>query len=257
LHERVASIAGDPKRADILVAGAGVLLAMMNQLELDYVFVSGRGLRDGLMVDLLRKNHPAYIGTWTEEVNRSESIEEVGEKYNYDKTHSQQVARIAVSLFAQMRDLHGLPDRYSNLLYAAAMLHDIGLFIAYSKHHKHTYYLIKSSGPGSFDASELDIIANIARYHRKSHPSPKHLPFVQLSSAQQDAVRKLSAILRVADGLDYGRQCRVREIQVKTRAENVLEIRLSGTGDMADEIHSASGKGGLMSEVYGMEVVFA
>jgi len=229
----------------------------MDQLKFDYVFVSARGLRDGLMVDLLRKNYPAFIGTWTEEENRSESIEEVGEKYNYDKIHSQQVARIALSLFEQMRELHGLADRYSSLLYAAAMLHDIGLFIAYSKHHKHTYYLIKSSGPSSFDASELDIIANIARYHRKSHPSPKHLPFVQLSSAQQDIVRKLSAILRVADGLDHGRQSRVREIKVKTKPEKVLEIRLSGNGDLTDEIHCASDKGGLMSEVYGMEVVFA
>jgi len=105
--------------------------------------------------------------------------------------------------------------------------------------------------------SELDIIANIARYHRKSHPSPKHLPFVQLSSAQQDIVRKLSAILRVADGLDYGRQSRVREIHLESKAEKVLEIRLSGTGDMADEIHCASDKSGLMREVYGMEVVFA
>jgi exopolyphosphatase/guanosine-5'-triphosphate,3'-diphosphate pyrophosphatase len=209
------------------------------------------------MVDLLRKSHPAFMGTWTEEANRSESIEEVGEKYNYDKTHSQQVARLALSLFEQMRELHGLPDRYSSLLYAAAMLHDIGLFIAYPKHHKHTYYLIKSSGPSSFDAIELDIVANIARYHRKSHPSPKHLPFAQLSTAQQEIIRKLSAILRVADGLDYGRQSRVREIQIKTKPEKVLEIRLSGTGDMTDEIHSASDKGGLMSEVYGMEVVFA
>jgi exopolyphosphatase / guanosine-5'-triphosphate,3'-diphosphate pyrophosphatase len=257
LHERVASIVGDPKRADILVAGAGVLLAIMIQLELDYVFVSGRGLRDGLMVDMLRKSYPAYIGAWTEEANRSESVEEVGEKYNYDKTHSQQVARLALSLFEQMRDLHGLPDRYSSILHAAAMLHDIGLFIAYPKHHKHSYYLIKSSGPNSFDAIELDIIANIARYHRKSHPSPKHLPFSQLSTVQQDVVRKLSAILRVADALDYGRQSRIREIQVKTRPEKVLEIRLGGTGDMADEIRSASDKAGLMSEVYGLEVVVA
>jgi exopolyphosphatase / guanosine-5'-triphosphate,3'-diphosphate pyrophosphatase len=254
LHERVASIAGDPKRADILVAGAGVLLAIMVQLELDYVFVSGRGLRDGLMVDLLRKNHPAYVGTWTEEANRSESVEEVGEKYNYDKAHSQQVARLARSLFEQMREQHGLPDKYSNLLHAAAMLHDIGLFIAYAKHHKHSYYLIKSWGTSSFDAAELEVIANIARYHRKSHPSPKHLPYAQLSPAQQDVVRKLSSILRVADGLDYGRQGRVQEIQVRSRPGKVLEIKISGIGELSDEVHSASDKSGLMSEVYGMKV---
>ena len=245
-----------PKRADILVAGAAVLLSMMTELELDYVFVSGRGLRDGLMVDLLRKNYPAYIGTWTEEAKRSESVEEVGEKYNYDKTHSQQVSRLALSLFEQMRELHGLPDRYSSILHAAAMLHDIGLFIAYQKHHKHSYYLIKSSGPSSFDAIELDMIANIARYHRKSHPSPKHLPFSQLSPVQQDVVRKLSAILRVADALDYGRQSKVREIQCKKKPKKVLAIRLGGTGDMTDEIRSAADKAGLMSEVYGMEIVF-
>ena len=255
LHERVDSIVGDPKRSDILVAGSAVLLATMTELDLDYIFVSGRGLRDGLMVDILRKNYPAYIGTWTEEADRSQSIEEFGEKYNYDKTHSQQVSRLALSLFEQMRDLHGLPDRYSSILHAAAMLHDIGLFIAYSKHHKHSYYLIKSSGPSSFDAIELDIIANIARYHRKSHPSLSHLPYSQLSPVQQDVVRKLSAILRVADGLDYGRQAKVREIQCKKRPGKVLALQLGGTGDMSDEIRSATDKTGLMKEVYGMEIV--
>lgn len=256
LHERVASIVGDPKRADILVAGSAVLLAAMTELELDYVFVSGRGLRDGLMVDILRKSYPAYVGTWTEEANRTQSVEEVGEKYNYDKAHSKQVSRLALSLFEQMRELHGLPDRYSNILHAAAMLHDIGLFIAYSKHHKHSYYLIKSSGPGSFDAIELDMIANIARYHRKSHPTLKHLPFSQLSVVQQDVVRKLSAILRVADALDYGRQAKVREIQCKKRPAKVLAIKLVGAGDMTDEIGSAIDKAGLMKEVYGMEIIF-
>jgi exopolyphosphatase/guanosine-5'-triphosphate,3'-diphosphate pyrophosphatase len=130
------------------------------------------------------------------------------------------------------------------------------LFIAYKKHHKHTYYLIKSSGPGSFDPMELDIIANIARYHRKSHPGTRHLPFAQLSSTQQDIVRKLSAILRVADALDYGRQSRVREIEIKKKPDKILAIRLEGTGDMTDEIRSAADKAGLLSEVYGMEVVF-
>src|SRR5712671_1458312 len=254
LHKRVASIVGDPRRADILVAGSAVLLSMMTELELDYVFVSGRGLRDGLMVDVLRKSYPAFIGNWTEEANPSQSVEEVGEKYNYDKTHSQQVSRLSLSLFEQMRDLHGLPDRYSSILHAAAMLHDIGLFIAYSKHHKHSYYLIKSSGPSSFDAIELDIIANIARYHRKSHPSPRHLPFGQLSSTRQDVVRKLSAILRVADALDYGRQSKIREIQCKKKPSGILAIRLGGNGDMTDEIRAATEKAGLLGEVYGLEV---
>jgi exopolyphosphatase/guanosine-5'-triphosphate,3'-diphosphate pyrophosphatase len=256
LKDRAALIAGDPRRADILVAGSAVLLAMMNELELDYIFVSPRGLRDGLMVDLLRRHYPAYTGAWTEEVDRSESIEEFGEKYNYDKTHCQQVSKLALTIFEQLRELHGLPDRYMNVLHAAAMLHDIGLFIAYPKHHKHSYYLIKSSGPSSFDAVELDLIANIARYHRKAHPSPKHLPFSQLTAVQQDVVRKLSAILRVADGLDYGRQCKVRKIECRRNGNRSLAIRLEGAGDLADEIRSAVDKVTLMNEVYSVETRF-
>jgi exopolyphosphatase/guanosine-5'-triphosphate,3'-diphosphate pyrophosphatase len=256
LKDRAALITGDPRRADILVAGSAVLLAMMNALDLDYVFVSARGLRDGLMVDLLQREYSAYTGAWTEDVERSESIEEFGEKYNYDKAHSQQVARLAVSLFEQLRDLHGLPDRYTKVLHAAAMLHDIGLFIAYAKHHKHSYYLIKSSGPSSFDAVELDLIANIARYQRKAHPSPKHLPFSQLSSLQQDVVRKLSAILRVADGLDFGRQAKVEQIEIRRINGRELCLHLLGKGDLTDEIRSASDKAELMNEVYALETVF-
>jgi len=256
LKERAALIAGDPRRADILVAGSAVLLAIMNKLALDYIFVSGRGLRDGLMVDLLRKRYAAYKGVWTEEAARSESIEEFGEKFNYEKAHCQHVSKLALSLFDQLRELHGLPDRYLNVLHAAAMLHDVGLFIAYPKHHKHSYYLIKSSGPGSFDPMELDLVANIARYHRKSHPSPKHLPFSQLSAVQQDVVRKLSAILRVADALDYGRQSKVQKIECRRTKAKILSIKLEGKGDFADEIRSASDKVGLMNEVYALKTVF-
>ena len=132
----------------------------------------------------------------------------------------------------------------------------MGVHISYERHHKHSYYLIKSSGPSSFDAVELDIIANIARYHRKSHPSPRHLPFSQLSSTQQDVIRKLSAILRVADALDYGRQSKIREIECRKKPSGILAIRLGGTGDLTDEIHAATEKAGLMGEVYGLEIRF-
>jgi exopolyphosphatase/guanosine-5'-triphosphate,3'-diphosphate pyrophosphatase len=255
LKDRVALVTDDQRRADILVAGSGVLLAMMTALKLDYVFVSSRGLRDGLMVDLLQKEHSGYSGGWMETASRSESVEEFGEKYNYDKAHCHQVSRLAVRLFEQMRELHGLPDRYVKVLHAAAMLHDIGLFIAYEKHHKHSYYLIKSSGPTSFDSAELDLIANIARYHRKAHPSPKHLPFSQLSPLQQDVVRKLSAILRVADGLDFGRQCKIEGLQCLPNGRT-LSIRLEGKGDLRDEIRSATHKAELMNEVYSLETRF-
>jgi exopolyphosphatase/guanosine-5'-triphosphate,3'-diphosphate pyrophosphatase len=255
LKERAALILDEPKRAEILVAGAAVLLTMMNEFDLDYVFVSRRGLRDGLMVDLLSEQFPQYTGAWTEEATRVESLEEIGEKYNYDKTHCKQVSRLALDLFNQLADLHGLPEKFSGLLNAAAILHDIGLFIGYPKHHKHSYYLIKSAAPAAFDQTELDIIANVARYHRKSHPSPKHLPFSQLSPFQQDVVRKLSALLRVADGLDYGHQSKVGSVKCKLNASKVMSIKAAGNADISQETGMAMEKSELMNEVFGVETV--
>ncbi len=249
------AILGDTKRGDILVAGATVLLSMLNHFKLDYVFVSRRGLRDGLMVDLLTQSYPNYEGSWRQELNRNESLEEIGEKYNYDKTHCQQVSRIAHRIFEETQKLHKLPEKFARILHAAAMLHDIGLFVGYPKHHKHSYYLIKSSVSGIFDEAELDLIANVARYHRKGHPTAKHIQFSQLSGFQQDVVRKLSAILRVADALDYDHQAKINDISCELRSRKRLKLHLSGKGDLSKAIDYALEKAELMSEIYDLNVV--
>src|SRR5205823_12428446 len=104
----------------------------------------------------------------------AESLEQIGQKYNFDVLHGRQVAQLALSLFYQLQKLHQLEEKHTSIRRAAAMLHDIGAFIAFPKHHKHSYYLIKSSRPSSSNKEDLDLIANVARYHRTSHPSPKH-----------------------------------------------------------------------------------
>ena len=190
--ERADMISGDPKRADIIVAGGLVLHEIMSEIGLDYIFVSARGLRDGLMVDLLQRQY-ANSGAWHPDADRSESLEQFCQKYSNDAAHSEHVSQLALSLFYQLQKMHKLPEKYTSIFHAAAMLHDIGLFIAGPKHHKHSYYLIKSSGMKSFNKLDLELVANIARYHRKAHPSQKHLGFSQLSPANQDVVRKLSS----------------------------------------------------------------
>jgi exopolyphosphatase/guanosine-5'-triphosphate,3'-diphosphate pyrophosphatase len=255
LSQRSALIAGDPKRADIIVAGGAVLLALMNHIGLDYLFVSNRGLRDGLMVDILRNYHPDHEASWSEEGARAESLEQVGEKYHYDAPHAYQVSQLALSLFYQLQDLHKLPEKYANILHAAAMLHDVGLFIAYPKHHKHSYYLIKSSGPISLNKSDLDLVANIARYHRKAHPTPKHLPFSQLAPDHQEAVRKLSGLLRIANGLDRRHESRVKEINCSLPRPKTVSIRVFGATDLNIEIEGAREKAQLMNEVFSVETI--
>jgi exopolyphosphatase/guanosine-5'-triphosphate,3'-diphosphate pyrophosphatase len=255
LEQRAALIAGDPKRADIVVAGGMVLHEIMSRLDLDYLFVSNRGLRDGVMVDLLKDYYSNAETAWSENGRRPETLDQVGEKYRYDAPHAYHVSHLALSLFFQLQELHKLPEKYAGILHGAAMLHDIGLFIAYPKHHKHSYYLIKSSGPNSYSKAELDLVANISRYHRKAHPSPKHLPFSQLSPADQEIVRRLSALLRVTDGMDRRHESRVKEVSSVLPRSKTLALKLCGVGDLKVEIEGAREKSELLNEVFNVEAV--
>jgi exopolyphosphatase/guanosine-5'-triphosphate,3'-diphosphate pyrophosphatase len=125
--------------------------------------------------------------------------------------------------------------------------------IAESKHHKHSYYLIKSSGMKSFNKLDLELVANIARYHRKAHPSQKHLGFSQLSPANQDVVRKLSSLLRVADALDFRREQRVESVSCGVKPK-VLTISIASATNVQEEITWAGKKGGLIQEVFNTEL---
>ena len=252
--ERAQMISGDPKRADIILAGGIVLHEIMSAIELDYLFVSRRGLRDGLMVDLLQRSYRGS-GAWHPDAERAESLEQVCQKYSYDVGHSRQVSQLALNLFYQLQPLHKLPEKYASILHAAAMLHDIGLFIAEGKHHKHSYYLIKSSGMKSFNKLDLELVANVARYHRKAHPSQKHLGFSQLAPVEKDVVRKLSALVRVADALDFRREQRVESVSCTLNKSKTLTMAIASPMNIRDEIEWAAKKGKLIQEVFNLDLV--
>jgi exopolyphosphatase / guanosine-5'-triphosphate,3'-diphosphate pyrophosphatase len=251
--ERASLISGDPKRADIIVAGGLVLYEIMAEIGLDYIFVSRRGLRDGLMIDLLQR-HYENSGSWDPDAERAESLEQVCQKYLYDAPHAHHVSQLALTLFYQLNDLHNLPEKCAGILHAAAMLHDIGLFIAEPKHHKHSYYLIKSSEINAFDKLDLDVVANIARYHRKAHPSQKHLGFSQLSPTNQTVVRKLSAILRIANAFDFKHDQKVGALTCALKRSKAVTVTVSGSANPSDEIESALDKGELFEEVFNLKL---
>ena len=252
--ERAAMISGDPKRADIIIAGGFVLYEIMSEIGLEYIFVSRRGLRDGLMVDLLQQRF-SESGPWHPDADRTESLDQVCQKYLYDAAHAHHVSQLALNLFYQLHELHGLPERYASILHAAAMLHDIGLFLAGPKHHKHSYYLIKSSGMNSFNRLDLDLVANVARYHRKAHPSPKHLGFSQLSPSNQDIVRKLSALVRVADAFDFKHSQQVDNLSCTFKKARTLTLSAASAADLKEEIRWAGQKGKLIQEVFNVDLI--
>ena len=196
----------DPARADIIVAGVLILEQIFAQLKLKEMQTSVYALREGILLDTVQK--AAGEGRSVDHLTdiRKASIYHLAESCHYEPRHAATVRRLAQSLFEQLRDLHALGSAEREYLEAAAILHDVGYHISHAQHHKHSYYLIRHSELLGFSDREIEIIANVARYHRKSHPKPKHEGLPRLAERDRDIVAALSAILRIADGLDRRHQ---------------------------------------------------
>jgi exopolyphosphatase / guanosine-5'-triphosphate,3'-diphosphate pyrophosphatase len=133
---------------------------------------------------------------------RLRSVLDFARRHAWDEPHCRQVTTLALSLFDQTAELHGLGPAERELLEAAGLLHDVGYAVAQSSHHKHSLYLIRNADLDGWSPRELLMIANVARYHRKALPSERHGEYLALDQLDRTVVRRLAALLRVADGLD-------------------------------------------------------
>jgi exopolyphosphatase / guanosine-5'-triphosphate,3'-diphosphate pyrophosphatase len=203
------------RRAEIIVAGAAVLQEAMSMLGMQSLSVCERSLREGVIVDWmlthgLIEDRLKYQGSI-----RERSTLKIAGKYGVDLPHSQRVADLALTLFDRTEGiLHNWDKSIRQLLWSAAMLHNSGHFVSHDSHHKHSYYLIRYGELLGYTEAEIDIIANIARYHRKSPPKKKHQNLQNLSKSQRSLVSQLSAILRVAVALDRRRIGAIKDINV-------------------------------------------
>lgn len=152
--------------------------------------------------------------------NALQQVLALARHYDFEEDHSFQDAKLALLLFEQTYDLHGLTAEYADLLEYAAILHDIGYWYDYEDHHKHAYRMIIKADLPALTAREKAIVANIARYHRSTQPKLKHKGFAALDPDDRDAVRKLGSILRLADGLD------------RTHTDAVDDLLVEWTGGM-------------------------
>src|SRR5215471_15966505 len=131
------------------------------------------------------------------------SFRTLGRKYFFDEKHATTVAKLAVQIFDQTKTFHELDAEARLILEVAAMLHDIGHYVNVANHHKHTLYLIQSSPLIGLTQLQMDMVANVARYHRKSAPKMQHKPYEDLAPKHRLTISKLAAILRLADALDH------------------------------------------------------
>lgn len=248
-------IAGlDASRADIILGGAIILEQSFRSLNIKEMIVSELALREGVVLDTIEKLYHVRDFQTLDNI-RYKSVLHLAESYNYEKTHSHHVARLAARIFDQTKHLHALGHLEKEFLEAAALLHEIGIYVSHSQHHRHSYYLVKNSELLGYTDNEKEIIGNVARYHRKSHPKPKHEAFTHLTGDDQQLVRILAGILRIADGLDRSHNSSVHDVKIRHTGK-VLTFRLQKARgkNVEMDVWGAERKKELLEEVFGVTI---
>lgn len=244
----------DPDRADIITSGIIILEQIFSELNIENITLSNFALREGILFDTINKEHNTLLSGDMDDI-RYRSIINLAENCKYDKAHSQQVLKLSMKIFEEISGESGLSEIDKEYLEAAAILHDIGHNLSHAQHHRHSYYLIRNCELLGFNDEDIEIIANIARYHRKSHPKIKHENFNKLSPKNKEKVKKLSAILRIADGLDRGHNSIVKNLQIENR-NNYFEINIISDSNTNPELEiwGANMRKELFEEVFGKKV---
>lgn len=259
VKERARTPGLDPARADIILAGALVLEQVLHETGATELTFSDYALREGVLVDTWRREHGGSLHHLSD--LRRRSVLRLVDQMDEDPAHSAQVARLALALFDATADRHGLGPDAREVLEAAALLANVGLFVSHAGHHKHSYYVIRNSEAlTGFTDREIELIAQVARYHRKSPPRKKHEAFAALGRDDQRRVRVLAGILRVAVGLDRNHGARVAEVRCRARGGRLVVEAVPEPGqDIALELFAANARADLLADALGstVEVVAA
>ncbi|MGP1346490.1 MAG: Ppx/GppA phosphatase family protein [Phycisphaerales bacterium] len=268
VRERARVPGMSPDRAEIAVAGLTIVESVMKHLSINVLRVHDRGIREGLLLEMLDelfgRTHAPGSGAihGREKLDRISAAKRFATACHFEEPHALHVAALAASVFDQVvfaTDAGG--EAWSSgvareLLIAGAMLHDVGYLINYAKHHKHSYHLIRHSDMPGFTPRELEIVANIARYHRRAEPKKKHPNFARLQEADREIVRRLSAIARLADGLARSHTRNVRRVHLSI-ADGIASFTLIAEHDPSVDLWGAQRKAALFEREFGLSTRFA
>jgi exopolyphosphatase/guanosine-5'-triphosphate,3'-diphosphate pyrophosphatase len=220
---------------------------VMNRLRVNAVQVHNRGVRDGLLLTMIDQS---LGSTEKEPHDRDVALERLASNCGCEMAHSQHVSRLAGSIYSQLTSVSDLNPHDRPLLEAAAKLQDVGYLINYDQHHKHSYHLILHSRLEGFKPSELELIANVARYHRGADPKRKHDNFRQLSASDQLRVRQMAAVLRVSGGLDRSNTQQVSDVLVEFKRGGDIKLRLAAAQFPDVDIWGARKRAKLFEKVF-------
>jgi exopolyphosphatase/guanosine-5'-triphosphate,3'-diphosphate pyrophosphatase len=251
--ERLAVPGLNAGRADIIIAGLAVAAEVLARVEPRDLSASAYGIREGLLLDVARVS-PTIADPGEA---RERSVREFAERCRYEEPHARQVQRLAMQLFDSIGARLGLSTLDRRILADAALLHDVGYHINYQGHNKHSFHLIMHADLLGMSPAEQVIVAHVARYHRGGVPDKKkHTAFGELDKRLRNRIKRLSAILRVADGFDRGHVAAVDRIKVRwlDRALRLTPVPVPKAKSLRLELWGAARKSDLLSELIGVPV---
>jgi exopolyphosphatase/guanosine-5'-triphosphate,3'-diphosphate pyrophosphatase len=267
-------------RADIIIAGLTAVERLMRHLGVGHVHTHPGGVREGLMLKVIAEASKPTVASrrGQRHVQDSDALRDLREAMvsearelakacRYEQSHSEQVAKLSLQLFDQLAsdaveivdqgsfNRWGLDPFERAMLEAAGVLHDIGIMVQYRQHHKHSSTIVRHADLPHWSDRDREMLALICRYHRRSEPGERHEDFAALTPVDKALVRRLSAVLRVADGLDRSHARVVREVCVR-KGKQQLTVEVHATNHAHEERRAARDKGGLLETLLGMDVEF-
>ena len=237
-----------PRRAEIIVPGAAVLLRSLEWFKAPALYYSAAGVRDGIIIDLAQRG----VGREQSQLTREQRqvVEAFARRFAVDMNHARRVAEFSHKLFESLYPLHRLPRAQGRYLEAAAYLRDVGHFISDTSHHKHSWYIVANSDLPGFTDSEKGLVARLCRYHRKAMPAARHPEYQLMDPESKRTLLLLTPILRIADALDRSREQRIEALSCEVE-DGVARLTLRSDRDISLEQWAVERAGEEFRQVYG------
>jgi len=237
-------------RADIIVPGLAVIDRVMRRFKVNLIQVHSYGVRDGLLLTMIERMQGSEETAPPDDIAQ---IEQFAEACGVELDNARHSAILAVQIYDGLCEHFELEPTDSRLLDAAARMQDVGYLINYEGHHKHSYHLILHSRLEGFRPEELEIIANVARYHRGAEPKQKHDNFRRLSKTDQHRVQCMAAVLRLAGGLDRTHNQTIQSVRV-TGGKKQIELIVSAQEYPEVNLWAARRRTGMFEKIFGSEM---